>query len=191
MLKIQHRVNTIEQLVDTPKNYGVEVDIRYEKNDLILHHDPYQKGILFSEWLENYNHTFIILNTKSEGLEAKILQLLGQFNIEDYFFLDLSIPFMVKQIKNANSNIAVRFSEYEPLELAMSFKGLVKWVWVDCFSKLPLDHNTYNKLKSQFKICLVSPELQGHPYEFINQYTSQVKGMEIDAVCTKKPELWS
>ena len=36
MLIIKHRVNSIKQLLDTPENLGVEVDIRSYKEDLIL-----------------------------------------------------------------------------------------------------------------------------------------------------------
>jgi hypothetical protein len=87
-------------------------------------------------------------------------------------------------------NIAVRFSEYEPMEFVMKFKGLVNWVWVDCFNVLPLNDEIYTILKENFKICLVSPELQGYSLEKIEEFKDILKNKPIDAVCTKKPELW-
>jgi hypothetical protein len=43
-------------------------------------------------------------------------------------------------------------------------KGMVDWVWVDCFSKVPLNREIYNILKDAgFKLCFVSPELQNQP----------------------------
>ena len=52
---INHRVNTLEKLSQTPKECGVEVDIRPYKDKLILNHDPYSNGIEFSEFLENFD----------------------------------------------------------------------------------------------------------------------------------------
>ena len=52
MLKISHRVNTIESLKKIPSDMGVEIDIRSNGEDLILHHEPFEVGILFKDWLE-------------------------------------------------------------------------------------------------------------------------------------------
>ena len=93
--------------------------------------------------------------------------------------------------KFSKSNFAVRYSEHEPIEYAISFSGKCEWVWVDYFSKSALDKNTYLNLKKlNFKICLVSPELQGHQLSKIQQYKRSLSEFEIDAVCTKHPELW-
>ena len=84
-------------------------------------------------------------------------------------------------------HVAVRFSEYEAIETVMALKGLVKWVWVDCFTRLNINKNTYQQLKQAgFKLCLVSPELQGRPQD-IKVYKEFLKKETIsfDAVCTK------
>ena len=39
----------------------------------------------------------------------------------------------------------------------MKFKGLVDWVWIDTFTKLPLNQNAIKILKN-FKTCLVCPD---------------------------------
>ncbi len=190
MIKVAHRINSIEQLKSVPTNYGIELDIRSEGTELILQHDPFVTGECFEDLLKEYKHQLLILNTKSEGMEARILDLMQKYSIENYFFLDLSFPYLVKYAKAGTSSIAVRYSEYEPLELALSVAGLVDWVWVDCFSRLPLDKKSYTKLKEHFKIALVSPELQGQPISMIEEYKQELRGMEIDAVCTKRPDLW-
>ena len=51
MILISHRRNLIEELKNTPKKYGVEIDIRTRGKDLIINHDPYKKGVLLKEWL--------------------------------------------------------------------------------------------------------------------------------------------
>lgn len=190
MLKIAHRINTIAQLKEVPTNQGIEVDIRNEGKILILHHDPFCPGEPFEDLLKVYNHQLIILNTKSEGMEEEILALLKKYNIKNYFFLDLSLPFLVKYAIRGEKNIAVRFSEFEPIEFALAFAGKVDWVWVDCFTHLPLNKEIYKKLKEHFKICLVSPELQGYDLEEIKTFKEIIATMEIDAVCTKRPDLW-
>lgn len=190
MLKIAHRQNTIAELKATPIEFGVEIDLRSEGNDIILHHDAFQKGEKFEEWLKHYAHAFLILNTKAEGLEEKIIALISNHSISNYFFLDLSIPFMIKQIKKGNKNIAVRYSEYEPLALSQKFQGLVDWVWVDCFKDWSLSEHDYRELKKHFKLCLVAPELQGHPPSKTEEFKNKLKQMPFDAVCTKKPEQW-
>jgi hypothetical protein len=190
MLFIRHRINTVEELKTVPPEMGVELDIRSEGSRLILHHDPFAEGIDFETFLKAYAHAFMIVNVKAEGLEEAVLELLKKYAVKKYFFLDLTFPALVKLAKKGKKNIAVRFSEYEPLEQCLAVAGLVDWVWVDCFQKMPLTSATYAALRRHFRICLVSPELQHHPAERIVEFKKQLAGMPVDAVCTKRPDLW-
>ena len=79
MIKIKHRINTLEDLESVDYKYGVELDIRAEGERLILHHDAFVKGIDFEEYLKEYNHGLMILNTKCEGMEEKILELMEKY----------------------------------------------------------------------------------------------------------------
>lgn len=185
-----HRINTAEQLQAVSPEYGIELDIRPEGDDMILHHDPFCPGERFSEFLDHYHHSGIILNVKAEGMENRLIKLMEEKGIDDYFFLDLSLPFLVKTIRNGCNKVAVRFSEYEPLAFVDRFAGKAEWVWVDCFTANVLTRETYEHLRRSFKICIVSPELQSHPLEWITEFRNNFAGFEIDAVCTKKPELW-
>ena len=85
MKYISHRVNTIDDLIKTPKEYGVEIDLRDSGMDN-LQHDPFKGGQDFEEYLEYFNHGTMILNIKSEGIELKVLELLKKYNIKHYFF---------------------------------------------------------------------------------------------------------
>ena len=88
-------------------------------------------------------------------------------------------------------NVAMRFSEFESLENIMNMRGKVKWVWVDCFTKLPLNKSNSEQLKKAgFKLCLVSPELQGRSTDEIKTYKEIIEPIGIDAVCTKRTDLW-
>jgi hypothetical protein len=185
-----HRINTLEQLKAVDRNFGIEVDLRSESGDVILSHDPFCKGENLENYLKCYSHSGIILNTKEEGLEMRLIDLMSKLEISEYFFLDLSLPFLVKTIKNGCNKVAVRFSEYEPLEYVSKFEGLAEWVWVDCFTANVLSPESYAYLHKYFKICIVSPELQGHPIDWIADFRLAFENFKIDAVCTKIPESW-
>ena len=67
-LIICHRKNTVKELIKTPNKYGVEIDVRSYKNKIILNHEPLRNGEIFENWLKNFNHQFLIVNVKEEGL---------------------------------------------------------------------------------------------------------------------------
>lgn len=191
---IRHRRNTLAELRATPRAYGVEVDIRSAGRRLVIHHDPYEKGEPFEAWLDEYQHGTLILNVKEEGLESQLLGMLRARGIERFFFLDQSFPFLIKTIRAGEARCAVRASEYESLDTALSLGGLVRWVWVDCFTRFPLTASDMRRLRdAALKLCVVSPELQGREAQVeIPALRAQLQTIEveIDAVCTKVPELW-
>ena len=191
---ILHRRNSLDELLEVPTKYGVEIDIRSYKNDLILSHDPFKKGEFFSDWIVNYNHGTLIINVKEEGLEERVFEILDKKEVNDFFFLDQSFPFMLKYSDFLKGRSAVRISEYESIETAKNLIGKVDWIWLDCFSKFPLRADDLLSLKeSNFKLCIVSPELQGRDnIEYIKTFIDQILELntEFDAVCTKFPDLW-
>ncbi|QWD78290.1 phosphatidylinositol-specific phospholipase C/glycerophosphodiester phosphodiesterase family protein [Polynucleobacter sp. MWH-Svant-W18] len=194
MMFISHRRNTIEELNATPLEFGVEVDIRSNNGRLIIHHDPLKEGIDFEGWLKCYKHQTLILNVKEEGLEARLIELMQKYLISDYFFLDQSFPFLVKWSKLGERHCAVRVSEFESIETALALAGEIDWVWVDCFTHFPLSSEDARRLKGAgFKLCLVSPELQGRPFSteiplLVNLLHE--RSICADAICTKQAELW-
>lgn len=191
---IAHRRNTLADLAASPLQYGVEVDIRSRDGELIIHHDAFAEGELFEPWIAAYRHGTLILNVKEEGLEARLLALMAQHCIEDFFFLDQSFPFLIKWSGAGERRCAVRVSEFESIESALTLAGRVDWVWVDCFTKFPLSGADAARLQAAgFKLCLVSPELQGRPAELeISALAALLRDRAIvaDAICTKRPDLW-
>ena len=194
MKLISHRRNTLAELIATPEQYGIEVDIRSYGDKLVIHHDPFVGGEHFESWIAQYRHGTLILNVKEEGLEARLIDLMKAHGIDDYFFLDQSFPFLVKWSRLGEHRCAVRVSEFESVETALSLAGKVDWVWVDCFTRFPLDGGDAARLKDAgFRLCLVSPELQGRDAaleipQMIRLLAEQ--GIVADAVCTKRPDLW-
>ncbi len=192
---IIHRCNTISQLKLIPKKYGVEIDIRSQKDELVLHHDPFANDAeIFHDWINHFKHESLILNVKEEGLEERLIKIMRDFEINNYFFLDQSFPFLVKYANKGHRKSAIRFSEFESIDTVFSLEGKIEWVWVDYFSHFPLKkEESYLLREKGFKICLVSPELQGFKPEVeIEKLQNYIKNNDIyfDTVCTKYPLLW-
>ncbi len=191
---IAHRINTLDALADIPTEFGVELDLRDRGERLILQHDPFTDGEDAEPYFAKYKHGTLILNIKSERIEFRVLELMQKYKIENYFFLDSSFPMIYQLFKRGENRTAVRFSEYEEIDTVMKLEGLVEWIWVDCFTRLPITSDIYKQFKkSGFKLCLVSPELQGR-VEDIPMYRDQLKrdGIVFDAICTKHAnvKLW-
>lgn len=187
-LFIAHRINSIEELIETDPELGIEIDLRDRKDRLILQHDPFRDGVDFEEWLKHFRHRTLVLNIKSERIETRVLSLVEKHGVKDFFFLDSTIPMMYLLSNNGIRRLAVRYSEIEPIEGVLAMKARVEWVWVDCFSVLPIDRHSYRILRENgLKLCLVSPELQDRErdIEAYRQYLLS-EGITFDAICTKR-----
>jgi hypothetical protein len=192
MIIIKHRVNNSKDLKKLNNNFGVEIDLRSSNKKIYLHHDPYVKGELFSKWIKHYNHKLIVLNVKEEGLEDKILRILKKNKIKKFFFHDQTFSSILKNMHR--TKVSVRSSEYEGLKKINILFKRIKWLWVDNFKKISLEKKFYLFLKKKkVKICIVSPELvKKERLKEIGKIILKLKknNLKIDAVCTKKPDLW-
>lgn len=179
MLIIEHRVNWIDngptKLVEVPPEHGVEIDIRHDPatDRLYMSHDPLTgQKLLEASYLDNYfevfarqGNAFLVLNVKEAGIERRCIELANQHGIrpEQYFLLDVEFPFLYSATRGTRadgfktSEIAVRYSEAEPIEMTAAQQGFVDWVWIDTNTKLPLDTKVKPLLET-FKTCLVSPD---------------------------------
>lgn len=194
MIVIRHRRNTLADLRATSADLGIELDLRSRGEELIVHHDAFADGERFEDWLAGFRHRTLILNVKEEGLEDRLIALMRERGIEDYFFLDQSFPFLVRTANRGEPRCAVRVSEFESIDTALSLAGRIQWAWVDCFTRFPLDGAQARRLQDAgFKLCLVSPELQGRDagreIPALRALLAR-EGIVAEAVCTKEPELW-
>ena len=178
MLKVAHRINTLQELELVPSSIGIEFDVREGQSGCIVTHDPWTESVPLDIFLHHCHHAFYIVNIKCEGIEPTVLALLNAHSITNFFLLDCSFPMIRKLIQQGESRIAVRLSEYEHLPV---IRGFVQWIWIDVFSKLPVTANECKRLHSLgFKLCLVSSELQGHSLD-----TSEIHPY-VDMLCTKR-----
>ena len=160
---------------------------------MILSHDPFVDGELFSEWLKHWRGQSLILNVKEDALEDSILEHLLQFSVTDFFFLDQSYPSIRRTINMGVTQVATRVSDFEDVET--SLKSGSDWVWLDSFS------GNWDFLKEAVpalnqngqKTCLVSPELQraNSAAELASlQEMIERSNFKIYSVCTKVPGNW-
>ena len=192
MIIIKHRVNSIKKLKKTSKKYGVEIDLRSDKKIVYLQHDPFKKGVKFDKWLKNFHHKLIVLNVKEEGLENEIIKILKKNKIKRFFFHDQTFSSLLKNMRKTKCSI--RYSEFEEIKRKNYIFKYIKWLWVDHFTKFPLDKKFYKFLKrNKIKICLVSPELVSKKFSKKISKFKQIlykNDFIIDAVCTKKTSFW-
>jgi hypothetical protein len=188
MIKIAHRVNSVELLKSVPKEFGVEIDIRSRGSQLILRHDIGDEGCSLNEYLNNYHHEIIIFNVKEDGLEDSILEAASTVPRLEYFFLDQPFPSIIRT-STAGYSTAVRVSEFESLPA----KPIpCKWIWLDSFtgSWAHLDSTLEYAKQHNLRTCLVAPELQGRYEKSENDFLHQRYSDKIDAICTKDPAAW-
>ena len=94
----------------------------------------------------------------------------------------------------SHTNVSIRYSEYEELKNKKKLFKKIKWIWIDHFTKFTLDKKFYKFLKkNKTKIAIVSPELVN--IRHVSKIKKLIKILKsrkynIDAVCTKNPNLW-
>ena len=101
---ILHRINKREVLRSTPQEFGVEVDIRSYGDDLVIHHEPFLKGELFNEWIEDFNHGTLILNVKEDATTEEII-LAHKIAMQKYHPDKGGSDYMARKINSAKDKL--------------------------------------------------------------------------------------
>lgn len=186
MILIVHRINSIEKLKKIPNKYGVEIDVRCYKKNLILSHDPFESGVHLKKYLKEYKHSLLVANIKEAGIENQVIKEIKKAGIKNFFLLDVEFPYVFKAINSGQKNIAIRFSEKEPINNVKNLVGKLNYVWIDTFTKFPINKKNYIILK-KFHKCLVSPDRWQRPKD-IKKYKNILKknNFEIDSIMTSK-----
>lgn len=131
----------------------------------------------------------MILNIKEAGIETEVLRLVREKGIRDYFLLDVEFPYIYQSSRKGEHAIAIRYSEDEPIEMALTYHGKVDWVWIDTNTKLPLDLGIIKKMQG-FKTCLVCPGRWGRSRDIFS-YRNKMRelGFSPDAVMTSPNDI--
>ena len=175
-------------------DFGIETDIRDHDGDLVISHDIPLKNcnhLLLDELLEfykanNYDKT-LALNIKSDGLCSLLRKKLDDFNIENYFVFDMSVPDTLSYQKE-DVKFYSRQSEYEKEPILYKESH---GIWLDEFHS---DWVTNEVIKSHHinmkKVCVVYPELHGRNYldKWKNYKDISIRNPELSIIlCTDFP----
>jgi hypothetical protein len=175
-----HRVNSIADLKIVPEEYGCEIDIRTDGSRLILNHDPFLKGDSLADYLDEYKNGTLVLNIKESGIEDIVFDEVRKRDIKSYFLLDVEFPYLYSASEKGEKNIALRFSEKEPIENVSLFQDKVDWIWIDTITRMPINKNNVDILKN-FRVCLVCPSRWGRNEE-ISKYKSELIKLDFQEV---------
>ncbi len=173
--------------------FGTETDIRDFNGELVISHDiPDVNCLELERFLELYvtsNNTdlTLALNIKSDGLQAKLLEQIKAFGIENYFVFDMSIPDTINYLIN-NTHFFSRQSEYEKTPV---FYENCSGIWLDSF-----EGNWYNKdvvlnhLNEHKKVAIVSSELHKRDHKELWAFMriNKLHTNENIILCTDIPE---
>ena len=191
---IIHRVNNFDKLSKVNKDYGVEVDVIYEKNQLLLKHSPFDTSsglVSLEDFLKVYDNKRIIINVKTSGIEEKIINITKKYS-DNFLLLDVEFPFIVKNYKNCGKYLMLRISRYESINDLQYFKNYIDWIWLDTYQSFEFNKDFINLL-NLFNICLVSIERWDENYN-ISNFINEVRDLDLNikAVMTdeKKVKDW-
>lgn len=190
-----HRQNNISCKID---NYGVEIDLRRNKDGLVLNHDLLQFNNfypLFVDKLKFFQSIPIICNIKESNLEELVMEIMGEEY--EYYFLDSQIPDILRISKNIKGKFIIRVSDVETINHKLIEICQAKYLWVDYSQFDNFELKDYEKfitglcgdIDKSIKLILVSPELYKMSFLHLVPKIQSIlpKGFSI---CTKNPELW-
>lgn len=168
--------------------FGIETDIRDYKNQVVIAHNPFEPPVML---LEDFFSQFALhctsrlaLNVKSDGIGSYCKSLLNEFELNNLFFFDMSIPEHIQYLQNGLPTYS-RISEFEPNPLITED---IQGLWVDSFVS-EFDLGLLKDIPGLTKktLCFVSPELHGRdPFSFWESIAELDKVMDFE-ICTDLP----
>jgi len=172
--------------------FGTETDIRDRDGELVIAHDlPGELDISFDRFCQIYQSYFtkhlLALNIKSDGLALKIKEKLIEYDINNYFLFDMSIPELRVSL-NAGLSCYTRVSDMEPQPY---FYGASKGIWLDGFyTDWYRPDDLYRFLRDNKYVCIVSSDLhKRNPLPLWSMLKQASMHKEpLLTLCTDRPE---
>lgn len=170
--------------------YGTETDIRDYNQKLVVSHDvPNETSIIIDNLFKLYKnnkHQTLALNIKSDGLAPFLLNKLTEYQIENYFVFDMSIPDTISYLKYG-LKVMIRQSEYEK---DLPFYNQSIGIWLDSFISEWYDEELIKAhINEGKKVCIVSSELHNRNHLSLWKMLKET-GLCFDSniiLCTDKP----
>ena len=172
---------------------GTETDIRDYNGNLVISHDiPDRNSMRLDKFLDiftqydSYDSMCLALNIKSDGLQQKLKFMLSEYDVDNYFVFDMSVPDHINSI-SSGLNCYVRLSEYESCSQILERSS---GIWLDSFGPEWYDASTLRELIGFGKqICIVSSELHNRNYLEQWKLLSELHDKrDLITLCTDVPE---
>ena len=128
----------------------------------------------------------LALNIKADGLAKILARIMRDYEREDWFAFDMSVPEIRSYIKESIP-FFVRMSEVEKLPPWMD-KAV--GIWLDSFDSTWFSMGDITDiLNSKKKLCIVSPELHGRDYIGLWHELRLLNNNDQIMICTDYPVL--
>ena len=187
---VAHRQNNMKTLnrLNSINVNSIEIDLRSDSKEIIISHDPFNKGLILKKNLDKLKKFLLIVDIKGTGFSEKVYKMLKKNKIKFIFLNLIASEFDYMISKSYSNNLFLRFSSFEKPNLTNKIFKKVEWVWLDYFQKELISIKEYKYLKKyKKKICLTSPDLI---YKDINETIKYIEhlnknNIQLDMVCTK------
>ncbi|ADD69438.1 conserved hypothetical protein [Denitrovibrio acetiphilus DSM 12809] len=174
--------------------FGTETDFRDLDGELVISHDMPRKGDCISakEFFDIYSEIGkglpLALNIKADGLQQKLMDLLSEYSVTNYFVFDMSLPDSLQYIKYD----IIAFTRQSEYELDPAFYDKAAGVWMDEFHGHWIDEAKIKQhINAEKQVCIVSPDLHKRDYQAEwREYKEIDKKLDSEKlmICTDYPE---
>lgn len=169
-------------------NFGTETDVRDCLGVPVISHDtPIGGEMLLVEFLllAGKEQPLLAINIKADGMADLLRVAMENYNIDNWFVFDMSIPDMRSHLKIGNPVFA-RMSE---VEQQPAWFDLIQGVWLDSFEDEWFDCSLIQDLIQKGKrVCVVSSELHGRDNTRLWRTLLPLADEEKLILCTDTPE---
>ncbi len=169
--------------------FGTETDVRDRGGELVVAHDiPGENARPWAEVLRLFEETGLPLavNVKADGLSG-LLAAAMEGRILDWFAFDMSGP---ETLRYAKAGLPY-FTRHSDIEQSPILYEAAAGVWLDAFETVWFDEAVIKgHLERGKRVCVVSPELHGRPYDEVWSMLRDLDGPgESLMLCTDHPDL--
>lgn len=169
-------------------NFGTETDVRDCMGELVISHDMPRGGEIPLHTVLAYagvQEPLLAINIKADGLAESLCEMMKDYNQENWFVFDMSIPDMRAHLAVGNPVFA-RMSE---VEKESPWFERVAGIWLDGFEDEWYDIQLIQDLINQNKrVCVVSPELHGRDHASLWRRLISIAKEDRLILCTDLPE---
>ena len=168
---------------------GVETDLRDFKESVVISHDA-AKGSEVSinqlfACIQEKDKTWA-LNIKADGISDKLYQVIQDYDLQNYFTFDMSIPEMYVY-KRKKIKFYTSWSDLTPFPVLLEDAS---GIWLDSFTQIWYNDSSLAKIINlELPVCFVSEDL--HHRDIAYQWAlirDVAKSTQIElAICTDKP----